>query len=80
MWAEVFRKLDSRSLKENAALDLAKQLGSELYLITVIEELPAYAGYIAEHLRPDLLVVGLRFEPGVLADISAVPHTCWPYI
>ncbi|MFP5227853.1 MAG: universal stress protein [Acidobacteriota bacterium] len=104
-----------------AALDLAKQLGSELYLITVIEDLPPYVGYIstvapevpgmlradrqafytdlhnkakssaeqagvplhseflegdeikgllhlAERIRPDLLVVGLRFEPGGLSQ------------
>jgi len=104
-----------------AALDLAKELGSELYLITVIEDLPPYVGYIstvapdvpgllradrqsfyadlhnkakstaekagvplhseflegdeikgllhfAERLRPDLLVVGLRFEPGGLSQ------------
>lgn len=103
-----------------AALDLAKLCGSELYLVTVIEPLPPYTGYIssvapdvpeilradrqafyndlhnrargaaeqagitihseffegdemtgllhlADRLRPDLLVVGLRFEPGGLS-------------
>ena len=104
-----------------SALDLAKLLGSELYLITVVEDLPPYIGYIssvapdvpgmlkadrqafytdlhekakstaekagvtihseffdgdemkgllhlANQLRPDLLVVGLRFEPGGLSQ------------
>jgi nucleotide-binding universal stress UspA family protein len=104
-----------------SALDLAKALGSELYLITVIESLPPYIGYatavapdvpgllkadrqafyddlhakarttaeqagitirseffegdetkgllhLAGQLRPDLLVVGLRFEPGGLSQ------------
>ena len=100
-----------------SALSLAKLVGSELYLITVIEDLPPYIGYIsagtpdvpgllradrqafyadlhktattaaeqagivvhsefvegdemkgllhlADQVKPDLLVVGLRFEPG----------------
>lgn len=104
-----------------SALELAKLLGSELYLITVIEALPPYVGYInaiapdvpgmlkadreafytdlhnkarstaeqtgvtihskffdgdemkgllhlADQLSPDLLVVGLRFEPGGLSQ------------
>jgi nucleotide-binding universal stress UspA family protein len=104
-----------------SALDLARVLGSELYLVTVIEDLPPYIGYIsavapdvpgmlkndrqafyadlhtkartlaeqagvtihsefcegdemkglprlADQLRPDLLVVGLRFEPGGLSQ------------
>src|ERR1700757_1771650 len=104
-----------------SALDLAKLLRSELYLITVVENLPPYIGYIsavapdvpgmlmadrqtfytdlhnkarstaeqagvtvhseffegdemkgllhlADQLRPDLLVVGLRFEPGGLSQ------------
>lgn len=104
-----------------AALDLAKLCGSELSLITVVENLPPYIGYIssiapdvpgmlkndrqafysdlhskaksvakdagvnihseyfdgdemkgllhlADRLKPDLLVVGLRFEPGGLSQ------------
>ena len=104
-----------------SALELAKLLGSELNLITVVEDLPPYIGYIsavapdvpgmlkedrqafytdlhnkarstaeregvtvhskffegdemkgllhlADQLRPDLLVVGLRFEPGGLSQ------------
>jgi nucleotide-binding universal stress UspA family protein len=104
-----------------SAVDLARQLSSELYLITVIEDLPPYIGYasavaadvprmlkadrqafyadlhheakaeaeklgvsvhseffegdemkgllnLADRLRPDLLVVGLRFEPGGLSQ------------
>jgi len=104
-----------------SALDLAKLLGSELYIITVVEDLPPYVGYISavapevpgmlkadrrafysdlhsnarkaaeeagviihsdflegneierllrlvDRLRPDLLVVGLRFEPGGLSQ------------
>lgn len=103
-----------------AALDLAKLCGSALYLVTVIEPLPPYTGYItsvapdvpemlradrhafytdlhnrarasaeqagiavhseffegdemagllhlADRLRPDLLVVGLRLDPGGLS-------------
>lgn len=30
-----------------AALDLAKELGSELYLMTVVEDLPPYVGYVS---------------------------------
>lgn len=101
----------------HSALELAGMLGSEVFLITVIEELPPYLGYasavaadiprmlkadrqafyadlhreakaeaekmgvavhseffegdemkglldVAGRLRPDLLVVGLRLEPG----------------
>lgn len=104
-----------------SALDLARVLGSEIYLVTVIENLPPYIGYIsavapdvpgllkadrqafyadlhtkarteaeeagivihseffegdemkgllhlADQLRPDLLVVGLRFELGGLSQ------------
>ena len=104
-----------------SALDLAKTFGSELYLVTVVEDLPPYIGYISavapdvpqmlradrqafyadlhnkarsaaeeagvtiyselfegdemkgllhltDRLRPDLLVVGLRFEPGGLSQ------------
>lgn len=104
-----------------SALDLAKLLGSELHIITVIEDLPPYVGYasavapdvpgmlksdrqafysdlhsnarksadqvgvvlhselidgnevggllrLIDRLRPDLLVVGLRFEPGGLSQ------------
>jgi nucleotide-binding universal stress UspA family protein len=104
-----------------SALDLAKLLGSELYLITVVEDLPPYIGYInaiapdvpgmlkadrqafytdlhnkarstaeqagitihseffegdemkgllhlADQLRPDLLVIGFRFESGGLSQ------------
>lgn len=104
-----------------SALGLAKLLGSELYLITVVEDLPPYIGYVsavapdvpgmlkadrqafyadlhtqartaaeeagitihsecfegdemkgllhlADRLSPDLLVVGLRFEPGGLSQ------------
>lgn len=104
-----------------SALDLAKQMNSELYLITVIEDLPPYIGYtsalgadvprmlkadrqafyadlhreakgeaeashvsthseffegdevkgllnLADRIRPDLLVLGLRFEPGGLSQ------------
>jgi len=104
-----------------SALDLAKLLNSELYLVTVVEDLPPYVGYIStvapevpgmlkadrqafyadlhnkaktlaeqagvtlhseflegdeikgllrltDRLRPDLLVVGLRFEPGGLSQ------------
>jgi nucleotide-binding universal stress UspA family protein len=111
-----------------AALDLAKLCGSELYLITVVEDLPPYIGYIsavapdvsgmlkadrqafyadlhskarataeqagltvhsdlfegdeikgllhlADRLRPDLLVVGLRLEPGGLSEyIGGTAH------
>jgi nucleotide-binding universal stress UspA family protein len=105
----------------HTALDLAKLCGSALYLVTVIEALPPYTGYIssvapdvpemlradrqafysdlhekaksaseqagvtihseffegdemrgllhlADRLRPDLLVVGLRLEPGGLSQ------------
>jgi len=104
-----------------SAVDLARLLKSEVYLITVIEDLPPYIGYVsavapdvpgmlkadrqafytdlhnkarstaeqagvsvhseffegdemkgllhlADRLRPDLLVVGLRFEPGGLSQ------------
>jgi nucleotide-binding universal stress UspA family protein len=104
-----------------SALDLAKTFGSELYLITVVEDLPPYVGYVSAvvpevpgmlkadrqafyadlhgrarsiaeqagvvtrseffegdemkglldltvRLKPDLLVVGLRFEPGGLSQ------------
>jgi len=104
-----------------SAVDLARLLGSEVYLITVIENLPPYIGYVsavapdvpgmlkadrqafyadlhhkarstaeqagvsvhseffegdemkgllhlADRLHPDLLVVGLRFEPGGLSQ------------
>ena len=104
-----------------SALELAKQMNSELYLITVIENLPPYIGYasalgadvprmlradrqafyedlhreakaeaealdlstrseffegdevkgllnLAERIKPDLIVVGLRFEPGGLSQ------------
>ena len=36
-----------------SALDLAKLLGSELYLITVVEDLPPYIGYISS-VAPDV--------------------------
>jgi len=36
-----------------SALDLAKLLGSELYLITVVEDLPPYIGYISA-VAPDV--------------------------
>ena len=104
-----------------SAVDLARLLESEVYLITVIEDLPPYIGYVsavapdvpgmlkadrqafytdlhnkarstaeqagvsvhseffegdemkgllhlADRLHPDLLVVGLRFEPGGLSQ------------
>jgi len=104
-----------------SALDLARMFGSEVFLVTVVEELPPYIGYVsaaapdvltklradrqafyadlhnkarsaaeqagvtihsdffegdemkgllhlADRLRPDLLVVGLRFEPGGLSQ------------
>jgi nucleotide-binding universal stress UspA family protein len=104
-----------------SAVDLARLLKSEVYLITVIEDLPPYIGYVsavapdvpgmlkadrqafytdlhnkarstaeqagvsvhseffegdemkgllhlADRLHPDLLVVGLRFEPGGLSE------------
>jgi nucleotide-binding universal stress UspA family protein len=104
-----------------SAVDLAKLLESEVYLITVVENLPPYIGYVsavapdvpgmlkadrqafytdlhnkamrsaeqagvtihseffegdemkgllhlADRLHPDLLVVGLRFEPGGLSQ------------
>jgi len=104
-----------------SALDLAKLFSSELYIITIVEDLPPYIGYISavapdvsgilradrqafyrdlhgkaksaaeqagvslhsellegneiqgllrliDRLRPDLLVVGLRFEPGGLSQ------------
>jgi nucleotide-binding universal stress UspA family protein len=104
-----------------SALDLAKLLDSEVYIVTVVEDLPPYVGYISaaapevpgmlqadreafysdlhskarkaaeeagvtvsselvdgneiegllslvDRLRPDLLVAGLRFEPGGLSQ------------
>jgi nucleotide-binding universal stress UspA family protein len=36
-----------------SALDLARLLGSELYLITVVEALPSYVGYI-NAIAPDI--------------------------
>ncbi len=104
-----------------SGLDLAKTFGSDLYLVTVVEDLPPYISYISavapdvpqmleaerqafytdlhnrarsaaeeagvtmhselfqgdemkgllhltDRLRPDLLIVGLRFEPGGLSQ------------
>jgi nucleotide-binding universal stress UspA family protein len=106
----------------HAALDLAKLTSAELYIVTVIENLPAYISYVSavapdvpgllksqrrtfyedlhgrakliaeqsgirfhaeiaegdeiqamlqllEQIRPDLLVVGLRLEPGGLSQL-----------
>ena len=111
-----------------SALDLAKFFTPELYIVTVVEDLPPYVGYISavapdvpgilradrqafyadlhskarsaaeqagvtlhseileghemegllrlvDRLRPDLLVIGLRFEPGGMSQyIGGTAH------
>lgn len=124
MFKKIVVAYDESSEAERAfrsALDLAKFFVSQLYIITVVEDLPPYVGYISavapdvsgklkadrqafyadlhskarsvaeragvtlrseilegreiegilrliDRLQPDLLVVGLRFEPGGLSQ------------
>jgi nucleotide-binding universal stress UspA family protein len=57
-----------------SALDLARVLGSELYLVTVIEDLPPYIGYISA-VAPDVPGMLKNDRQAFYADLHTKART-----
>ena len=62
------------------AREIAEQAGVSVKFATIEGNEIEGLLQLIDDVRPDLLVIGLRREPGDSADLSAAPRTTWRYM